>query len=44
MSLQLYQVDQRSYLLDFKNLVDDDGILLQIGNLIIFLCTIFSTL
>lgn len=25
MSLQLYQVDQRSYLLDFKNLVDDDG-------------------
>lgn len=25
MSLQLYQVDHRSYLLDFKNLVDDDG-------------------
>uniref|UniRef100_A0AC34RP60 Protein kinase domain-containing protein n=1 Tax=Panagrolaimus sp. JU765 TaxID=591449 RepID=A0AC34RP60_9BILA len=24
MSLQLYQVDQRSYLLDFKNLIDDD--------------------
>jgi len=24
MSLQLYQVDQRSYLLDFKNLVDDE--------------------
>lgn len=23
MSLQLYQVDQRSYLLDFKNLQDD---------------------
>uniref|UniRef100_A0A915LG50 non-specific serine/threonine protein kinase n=1 Tax=Meloidogyne javanica TaxID=6303 RepID=A0A915LG50_MELJA len=26
MSLQLYQVDQRSYLLDFKNLVDDESI------------------
>lgn len=26
MSLQLYQVDQRSYLLDFKNLVDDDAL------------------
>ncbi|KAI6182839.1 5'-AMP-activated protein kinase catalytic subunit alpha-2 [Aphelenchoides bicaudatus] len=25
MSLQLYQVDPRNYLLDFKNLVDDDG-------------------
>lgn len=25
MSLQLYQVDQRSYLLDFKSLVDDDS-------------------
>lgn len=25
MSLQLYQVDQRSYLLDFKNLVDDES-------------------
>ncbi|CAI5454505.1 unnamed protein product [Caenorhabditis angaria] len=25
MSLQLYQVDQRSYLLDFKSLVDEDG-------------------
>ncbi|KAF7638146.1 Non-specific serine/threonine protein kinase [Meloidogyne graminicola] len=24
MSLQLYQVDQRSYLLDFKNLIDDE--------------------
>uniref|UniRef100_A0A7E4ULI5 non-specific serine/threonine protein kinase n=1 Tax=Panagrellus redivivus TaxID=6233 RepID=A0A7E4ULI5_PANRE len=24
MSLQLYQVDQRSYLLDFKNLIDED--------------------
>ncbi|KAL3116803.1 hypothetical protein niasHT_001875 [Heterodera trifolii] len=26
MSLQLYQVDQRSYLLDFKNLVDDESL------------------
>jgi len=25
MSLQLYQVDQRSYLLDFKSLVDEEG-------------------
>ncbi|ETN77901.1 hypothetical protein NECAME_10733 [Necator americanus] len=25
MSLQLYQVDQRSYLLDFKSLVDDES-------------------
>lgn len=25
MSLQLYQVDHRSYLLDFKSLVDDEG-------------------
>ena len=25
MSLQLYQVDQRSYLLDFKNLIDDEN-------------------
>ena len=25
MSLQLYQVDQRSFLLDFKSLVDEDG-------------------
>jgi hypothetical protein len=25
MSLQLYQVDLRNYLLDFKNLVEDDG-------------------
>ncbi len=24
MSLQLYQVDQRSYLLDFKSLVDEE--------------------
>uniref|UniRef100_A0A914HFR9 Acyl carrier protein n=1 Tax=Globodera rostochiensis TaxID=31243 RepID=A0A914HFR9_GLORO len=29
MSLQLYQVDQRSYLLDFKNLVDDESSLLD---------------
>ncbi|KAI1719989.1 protein kinase domain-containing protein [Ditylenchus destructor] len=32
MSLQLYQVDQRSYLLDFKNLVDDDGTTLTDGS------------
>jgi len=32
MSLQLYQVDQRSYLLDFKNLVDDDGVSLTDGS------------
>uniref|UniRef100_A0A915DVU3 non-specific serine/threonine protein kinase n=1 Tax=Ditylenchus dipsaci TaxID=166011 RepID=A0A915DVU3_9BILA len=32
MSLQLYQVDQRSYLLDFKNLVDDDGMSLADGS------------
>lgn len=25
MSLQLYQVDQRSFLLDFKSLVDDES-------------------
>jgi len=29
MSLQLYQVDQRSYLLDFKNLVDEDSLTLD---------------
>ena len=32
MSLQLYQVDQRSYLLDFKNLVDDDGMIMIDGS------------
>lgn len=32
MSLQLYQVDQRSYLLDFKNLVDEDPSSLSVDN------------
>ena len=41
MSLQLYQVDQRSYLLDFKSLVDEEGllVLLDYGSAVILIYT-----
>ena len=32
MSLQLYQVDYKSYLLDFKSLVEEDGQAVEINS------------